>query len=70
MPSRAAASCARGRLRDAMASIVAISLRCMPGMTLVVAIRATPSTPQRTGLFIVERLTAPSQAQVLKHRLR
>src|SRR5258706_10606494 len=57
-----AASRALGRSREAIAAISAYSQRCMAGITLVVAIFATPKTPQRilgTGLFYVKKTGGP-----------
>src|SRR5688572_14385858 len=48
MPRLAAASSALARSREAIAVTVDASPRCMAGITLTVAIFATPSTPQRT----------------------
>src|SRR5690349_8907448 len=52
MPSVAAASAARLRSRDPMATTRACQQRCIAGMTLTVAIFAVPRTPQRTVVAI------------------
>src|SRR5260370_2507431 len=48
MPRSAAARRALSGSREAMATTCDHSLRCMAGITLTVAILATPRTPQRT----------------------
>ena len=54
MPSSRAAFSALARSREAMAAISVRVPRCMAGMTLTVAILATPRTPQRILLDMTE----------------